>query len=869
MQDKKSNVIVLPRKEASEKDIKVALEEGTRSKDKHNKEIKEAYDNYIAYGWKPIRIWSGRKRPIERAWIEKNKPEKDEFGGYDNIGIVLGEKSSGLGDVDIDHPDLVEAAPHFLPETGAKFGRYYGSEKQSLAHWLYRSTGDKTYAIKKPGEGVVIEIRSTGGQTVFPPSYVHDATIGMDLVCWQGGAKAPLPKLESIPEISYDALRMSVNLLAATVFSAKYFNAGSFHDDMLAWCGVLAKSGYELSEAKKSVTWLVEKTNQTGLDDRLAALEDTYSKYTNDEVVTGISSLKNSGWDEIHIAWLKNLLKVKSSFESDGRPFVRVVASKETELMEKTIAAMVETKKFYNMNGQIVIINRENSRNIGDNTIVANAKMIPLSTAISMSSWLTREIQFVQSALDKTAMEYKDQIIKAPAALSSELADVSTFRGDLPLLTGISNIPLITREARIIDEHWGYDEELATFFACKYSVKQYHPDESLYILGEPFVDFPFSLGGPRPCDIENDPYCSLLGFKYGRYYASAISAILSAIVRPALNICPLYVVTSSQWEDGKSVLSGLIAAAVGMEIGTANSPLTRGGSDEEQEKQISSVLARGKRVIIYDNHDGDFKSAALTETLTSSQPEFRILGKSEVKSIPNRSVILLNGVNIVLAGDLQTRSVMIRLARTDLSTHRIFKHHDIEGWCADNSDKLVSAGISLIAWAMAQPNGRWKQTHRFKDWDILVRRTILLACGVDISPPVSQDNDRSLDPMEEVKYDFLLWIRDLWDSGVRDSKSKKWLRARTIGEQVGIGSAQEGWINTLSKRPNQPIDVKCGRCLNAVKDFPFKAGNAILRIVSSTVDGCSVYKVETIEELNIQQTVESADKADTENTADN
>ena len=847
MSEAKSNVVALPQKDASDKEIQESLTNASRNKENHQQQVRKAYDVYSSYAWKPVRIYPGKKRPIGSDWLDKPKPNEDDFNGYDNIGIALGEKSGGLADIDIDHKDLIEPAKRFLPNTGAKFGRYYGTSEQHLAHWLYRSLGDKTYVVKHPLGGTAIEIRSTGGQTIFPPSYIHDNKLKeMDLVCWAGGPKAEFPSLESIPELFFDDLRSDVNLLAATVFCASQFKEGAFHSDMLAWCGLLAKAGYSEEQAAISVTEIVNITGQEGIADRLLGLKDTYWKHTNGEVITGISTLKNGGWDEKYINWLKNILKVKTTYESDGRPLVRVIASKETDLLEHALTAMVETKKFYTMAGQIVIVNRETTRSMATGETIVSAKLIPLPDSISMGSWLTREIQFIQQILDKAAMTYKDQLIKAPPSLSSELSNPHTFRGELPVITTMSTTPLITRSGRIVDNHWGYDEELTTFFACRHPVKIYHPDESLKILNEPFLDFPFALGGITECVTGEDTSCSMLGFKYGRYYAAAISSILAGVVRPAIPICPAYVVTSSQWGDGKSVLSSAIACSVGMEDGTANSPLTRGGSDEEQEKQISSVLARGKRVIIYDNHDGEFRSPALTEVLTSAIPEFRILGKSETKSVPNRAVYILNGVNMVLAGDMQTRSVMIRLARTDLSSYRKFKHHDISGWCFDNSDKLVSASVSLISWALKQADGNWKPTHRFKDWDYLVRRTILLACGVDISPPANEDDDRLMDPMEEVKYEFIEWVIDRWHSGLRDSSYKHYLRGSTLVSEVPPGGQQEGWINILSKRTFDPLDRKLGRALMAVKDFPVQTKNGVFRVRNRMIDKRSVYWVEEV-----------------------
>lgn len=845
----KSNVVALKPKAATDRQIGEALLASSRTAEKHQREIRAAYRAYEDNDWKPVLLYPGKKRPIGNNWLEKPQHPVEDFTDHHNIGVALGEKSAGLADIDIDHPDLLAVAEVFLPPTPARFGRYYGRDKQSLAHWLYRAPSEKGYTLKLAGK-TICEVRSTGGQTVFPPSFVYDDDLrDLDLVCWDGGPKASPPNHVDLPVVSFEYLKSCVNLLAASVFVSQYFAKGGFHDGMLSWAGMLAKAGYSEEDTLKSTLWIARQSGQEDLKDREQGVRDTYRKITagedlSDDIggkIKGITWFREAIPDEKFVQWLSILFKIKSQLEDDGRPVVRVIASKETQLFDDTLGAMIATKKFYNLAGQIVVINKEigdTDRTTGE--ITFNARMTSLSDSVSMQSWLTREVQFVQSVLDKVAMQYTDQVIKAPSTVATELANIATYRGSMAQIKGISNIPTITRRGRIVDDAWGYDAELSLFFASRFSVKKMHPDEALRTLREPFVDFPFTHGLAEDC-----PDCAL-GERFGRYHAAALSAVLAAVVRPAIDICPMYVITSSQYSDGKSVMSNAIAAAVGMEGGSPNSPLTRGGSDEEQEKQISSVLARGKRVVVYDNHDGEFRSAALTETLTSSMPEFRILGKSEVRTVPNRSMFITNGVNTILASDLQTRSVIVRLERRNLDTHRKFKHIDIVGWCQNNSATIVSAAISLIDWAIQQDDGDWQPTHRFKDWDYLVRRTVLLACGVDISPPLSEDEDRAMDPVEEIKNQLLPWLLSRWEAGVRASGKKNFFRAKTIAEEIRPGSDEEGWIDVLSRRSNHPVEQKVGKCLAALCGIPFESGSKVYVLKRYVVDKTSAYAVEEV-----------------------
>lgn len=87
-----------------------------------------------------------------------------------NIGVLLGEPSGNLVDIDLDCPEALELAPQFLP-VGA---RCFGRKSKRRSHWVYRITEprrSKQFYDPETSE-MLLEFRSTGLQTVFPGS-VH------------------------------------------------------------------------------------------------------------------------------------------------------------------------------------------------------------------------------------------------------------------------------------------------------------------------------------------------------------------------------------------------------------------------------------------------------------------------------------------------------------------------------------------------------------------------------------------------------------------------------------------------------------------------------------------------------------------------
>lgn len=129
--------------------------------------------DYTRRGWSVVPIPYRSKSPQRPGWQQLRLAEADLprfFGdGPCNIGVLLGEPSGWLVDVDLDHELTVALADQYLPPTEAIFGRV-GKRR---SHWLYRATRPvATQQWRLPDRAMVVELRSTGGQTVFPGS-VH------------------------------------------------------------------------------------------------------------------------------------------------------------------------------------------------------------------------------------------------------------------------------------------------------------------------------------------------------------------------------------------------------------------------------------------------------------------------------------------------------------------------------------------------------------------------------------------------------------------------------------------------------------------------------------------------------------------------
>src|SRR5215211_2805689 len=130
-----------------------------------------AAERYVRAGFAVVPIPHRSKRPVLEGW-EALRLTTDELpehfnGRPQNVGLLLGEPSGGLVDVDLDAPEAAKIAGRFLELTLTS-----GRESSPHSHWWYVSPGAQTIRYKDVNHEVLVEQRSTGCQTIVAPS-VH------------------------------------------------------------------------------------------------------------------------------------------------------------------------------------------------------------------------------------------------------------------------------------------------------------------------------------------------------------------------------------------------------------------------------------------------------------------------------------------------------------------------------------------------------------------------------------------------------------------------------------------------------------------------------------------------------------------------
>ena len=258
------------------------------TEDFHNKngQTPEFAEKYLKHGWQPVPVPVRSKNPNFSGWQNFIASERDlhnHFNGKpQNIGVLLGAKSNGLIDVDLDSPEAVKIADFFLPKTESIFGR----KNKPRSHRLYTSNFPKTEQFINPfiadnKQAMIVEIRSTGGQTIFPPS-VHE---NGEVIEWSSEGE-PL-------KVEANELRRAVALLASACIISKFWSKESHlrHHLSLAVSGALLRNGFTEAETKNFIKAICFMCDDEETLDRLQSVDTTALKLRNNKKVAGLPRL--------------------------------------------------------------------------------------------------------------------------------------------------------------------------------------------------------------------------------------------------------------------------------------------------------------------------------------------------------------------------------------------------------------------------------------------------------------------------------------------------------------------------------------------------------------------------------------------------
>ena len=253
----------------------------------------------------PIRAKSKRPKHGE-GWNDlriNSETINQYFKPGDNVGGLWGKPSNWIVDLDLDWDEACDAALYLLPETFI-----YGRHSRPNSHYLFKcvkASGSKRAL--KSGE-VIAEIRSTGSQSVLPPSLHPD------------NERYEINHDVDIIEISRVELERYLDKVsAAAVFIRNYPRKGSRHDYIHALTGALMWGGWKLQETEQFLKAVIENIDDNDLEQRRRTVKNTLEHFKQGDRIQGWTTLEE--WIEAPvIEKLKRWLFQKVKFEQPPRP---------------------------------------------------------------------------------------------------------------------------------------------------------------------------------------------------------------------------------------------------------------------------------------------------------------------------------------------------------------------------------------------------------------------------------------------------------------------------------------------------------------------------------------------------------------------
>jgi hypothetical protein len=289
--------------------------------------------------------------------------------------------------------------------------------------------------------------------------------------------------------------------------------------------------------------------------------------------------------------------------------------------------------------------------------------------------------------------------------------------GARPLL-GVARVPIMedNGDIRVVR---GYDEQTGLYF--DQTVELNIPDD------------------PTPEDMQKAvekllyPFRDYLFEDVAKAHATLLALIFSALERPFIRLCPLFLIRGASG-SGK----GMIIECVGVLVFNTKSPsFIPGETDEEFDKQIPSMLVCSPAMLNIENANNLLiRNNQLCSFITEGAFSFRPFGHNDKNlRIEGRTLIVINGVGPIIAGDMARRVLTIEpLTRSEHPELEKYEFDPVEVVKAQRVELLEAAYTIMRAWRRAgMPDQKLpSDVGSFKEWKRKVRDMVHWLKGVDV-----------------------------------------------------------------------------------------------------------------------------------------
>jgi hypothetical protein len=261
----------------------------------------------------------------------------------------------------------------------------------------------------------------------------------------------------------------------------------------------------------------------------------------------------------------------------------------------------------------------------------------------------------------------------------------------------------------------------------------YDPSTRLYYAPDPGLKIPPIAASPTKDDavaalrlfadlLEEFPFVA------EQDRAVGLSLPISAVVRGAFSMAPVHAFSAPTPGSGKSYLADLTSTIIS---GRWCPVIAPGPSEEELEKRLGAMVLAGHPIISLDNCSTELSGDALCQVSERPLVRIRILGKSEAPECEFRGILIANGNNLVVSGDM-VRRVLLGMLDSGLERpeDRQFGGNPVAKILKDRG-RYIAAAITIVrAYLAAGLPGKLKPLASYAEWSDLVRSPLVwLGCA--------------------------------------------------------------------------------------------------------------------------------------------
>jgi hypothetical protein len=431
--------------------------------------------------------------------------------------------------------------------------------------------------------------------------------------------------------------------------------------------------------------------------------------------------------------------------------------------------------------------------------------------------------------------EREEEARKLAAQIARRCSHTILARGEwahVRPLDAIVSYPVMRPDGTILSAR-GYDEQTRTLAEISIVVdvpEQPTQDDAraaltalLTLLG----DFPFASDAHR---------------------SAWVATLLTVVARPAIVDAPtpMLLIDATARGSGKGLLADVLnLITLGTRATVRTAPKTR----EEWDKTMLALLSAGDPVVLLDNLVGMLSSDALDTVLTGTTYGQRVLGVSENRAVPIRTVFIATANNVSLSTDLVRRSLHCRLEppceAPEARPASDFQHADLRGHVREHRALYLAAALTIVrAYAVAgRPRVEAKPMGSFEEWCRVVRDALVWAGGAD---PV--ETQAGLREHSDVERDELATLLREWHGllGERAVTAAELLSAARSGRaseaqtKAAPGSMRARLLDAPSAGGRPLWDALCGIMPDGKDPTPHLVGNRLRKRRGQVVGGLAI-----------------------------